>query len=101
MNSVEWNFADDPNVAVYTDKRILYGRSWIYYVGHDTDDGAWQFHGPDGFADETNAAVVGLRTIVEADASINAVADLPLGWCAWRHSPTSEWQRAPQQERRH
>jgi hypothetical protein len=97
MNPIEWPFADPPNTAVFTDKRILDGSSWIYYVGHDADDGAWQFHGPDGFADEANAKVIGLKTIFELDASISALVDLPLGWCAWRDSPTSAWQRAPQQ----
>jgi len=97
MSTTAWPFGDPPNVAVFTDKRILEGAAWIYYVGHDADDGAWQFHGPDGFADEGNAKVVALKTICELDASIMTLADLPLGWCAWRETKASAWQRAPQQ----
>jgi hypothetical protein len=96
MNPNEWPFADPPNVAVFADKRILDGRSWIYYIGHDADDGAWQFHGPEGYADEANAKIVGFKTIYELDPSIGELVDLPLGWCAWRESMSSAWQRAPQ-----
>lgn len=98
MDSSRWPFADPPTVAVFADKRILDGSLWIYYVGHDADDGAWQFHGPDGFADEGHASVVGLRTIYGLDVSIGELADLPFGWCAWRASSGSAWQRAPQKD---
>lgn len=96
MDTAKWPFRDPANVAVFADKRILEGATWIYYVGHDRDDGAWQFHGPSGFVDEENASVVALKTICELDASVMALADLPLGWCAWRETVTSPWRRAPQ-----
>jgi hypothetical protein len=96
MSTTEWPFDDPPNVAVFTDQRILEGTDWIYYVSRDADDGAWQFHGPDGLAEEVNARVVALTTICSSDASVMTLADLPLGWCAWRETRDSEWQRAPQ-----
>jgi hypothetical protein len=99
MTESNWPFIDPPNVAVFTDRRIVELGTWIYCVSHDRDDGAWQFHGPDGFADEENARVVALRTIFELDDSIGLLADLPLGWCAWRESVASHWQRAPQHAR--
>lgn len=80
----KWPFADPPNVAVFTSKQIVAGREWIYYVSHDEDDGAWQFHAKRGPASEGDTAVVGLATIVEMDPSVEQVADLPVGWCAWR-----------------
>lgn len=91
-----WPFQDAPNVAVFTDQRIIDGSSWIYYVGHDEDDGAWQFHVKEGTGDEAYAKLVGLKTVFEIDASIAELADLPLGWCAWRENSGDEWKRAPQ-----
>jgi hypothetical protein len=46
-----------------------------------------------GPASEEEAAVVGLKTLVELDPSIAILADLPLGWCAWREQPNADWQR--------
>ena len=88
-----WPFADPPNVAVFTSKEILNRQQWIYYVSHDEDDGAWQFHPTNGPTSESDAAVVGLKTILELDPSIEQLADLPYGWCAWRENQSAPWQR--------
>ncbi len=32
-----WPFADPPNVAVFTSRRIVFGDVWIHYVSHDED----------------------------------------------------------------
>jgi hypothetical protein len=96
MTTEEWLFTDPPNVAVFVDKMIINKDTWIYYVGHDVNDGAWQFHGPNGFADEENIKIVGLKTLVDIDKTIVTLFDLPLGWCAWRASALSPWQRALQ-----
>lgn len=98
INMQDWPFKDPPNTAVFVDDAILKGNKWIYYVGHDIDDGAWQFHGPDGLATENELRVVGLKTIATLDESILSLSDLPLGWCAWRRTKESEWERAPQSE---
>jgi len=88
-----WPFADPPNVAVFTSRRIIDGKDWVHYVSHDEEDGAWQFHPYSGPTPESEAAVVGLRTIVELDPSVAELHDLPLGWCAWRERPDASWQR--------
>lgn len=93
MTINSWPFYDPPNVAVFVDRRIVEEGCWVYYVAHDSDDGAWQFHAQDGFADEENTLVVGLEKIVEMDSRIAELWDLPLGWCAWRETQVSEWQR--------
>lgn len=98
MTDEAWPFADPPNVAVFTDKRILEGDCWIYYVGHDEEDGAWQFHPNDGFASEENAKVVGLKTMLNIEPRLAEISDLPMGWCAWRESQDGEWKRAPQEK---
>lgn len=89
---MNWKFQDAPNVAVITDKKIISGHDWIAYVSHDEDDGGWQFlsRGP---MSEDDAAVVSLRSIVEIDHSIGELADMPLGWSAWRTEKDAPWQR--------
>jgi len=58
------------------------------------DDGGWQFLcGTTN--DEADARIVGLGTVVKCDASVNELADLPLGWRAWRASLDAPWNHAP------
>lgn len=87
-----WPFADPPNVAVFTSKSIIEGRDWVHYVSHDEEDGAWQFHPYGGFATVAESAIVGLGTMLEIDPSLAALAELPLGWYAWRDVRDGEWQ---------
>ena len=90
-----WPFDDPPNVAVVVNRKIIDGSEWIAYVTHDADDGAWQFHTREaGPPDEADAMVVALRSIVRLDRSVTELADLPLGWHAWRASRNAPWQRA-------
>lgn len=88
----KWPFNDPPNVAVFTNLKIVERTTWIQRVTHDEDDGAWQFH-PHGGTAEQEASVVGLKTIVEIDPSILSLCDLPLGWYAWRENQTAAWHR--------
>lgn len=93
---MNWPFADPPNVAVFTSKQIVEDGYCIYYVCHDAEDGVWQFHSMDGAPESTSdARIFSLKTILEMDSSIALLADLPLGWCAWRSFKESEWQRGP------
>ncbi len=91
---MDWPFQDPPNVAVFTSKDIVEDGKWIYYVCHDEDDGAWQFHSIDGPpSSQSNARLVSLKSIVELDPSVTVLSDLPVGWCAWREAKNSVWQR--------
>jgi hypothetical protein len=91
----QWKFADPPNVAVFTTRKVVSGEDWIALVTHDADDGAWQFLSTQSEPlTETDGRVVGLSEIVQLDASVTELADLPLGWYAWRTSKCSPWQRA-------
>jgi hypothetical protein len=95
----KWPFPDAPNVAVFTTQDVIDEIGWIHYVSHDSDDGAWQFHSIDdrrGKAKE--ARLVGLETIVRIDPSVKKLADLPLGWIAWRENRNSAWHRQPKEE---
>jgi hypothetical protein len=90
---MKWLFSDGPATAVFTSRSIAKGVDWIYYVSHDADDGAWQFLPYSGPPDESEAAVVSLSAIVGAEPRVSELADLPLGWHAWRETPEAEWVR--------
>jgi len=90
---MSWKFQEPPNVAVITNKKIIQSGDWIAYVSHDEDDGGWQFHNRDPL-EEGNAVIVSLRSIFELDESIGELADLPLGWHAWRERKDAPWQRS-------
>lgn len=83
-------FNDAPNVMVITTKRIIHKTANVTIVFHDEDDGMWQFlDGIDN--DEDSAAIISLQEMVTIDNSIEEIADLPLGWVAWRHDTQSVW----------
>ncbi len=88
-----WPFADPPDCEAITLDRILLGESVLRLVTHDEDDGSWQFL--DGeYVFEEDAMVVSLAEMVEFDPTILALADLPIGWYAWRSGPDGPWNRA-------
>ena len=92
---MDWPFDDPPNVITITSWKILRGEDWIDFVSHDADDGGWQFHGHSGPTSMAEAAVVGLKTIVEHDSSVCELHDLPLGWVATRETQAGPWVRNP------
>jgi hypothetical protein len=63
----------------------------VLLVVHDAD-GDWQV-----LCGTTNEAEHGMLVCLgcafERDRSIRYVADLPLGWRAWREAPGAEWKR--------
>ncbi|MEM5434492.1 hypothetical protein [Paraburkholderia diazotrophica] len=89
-----WPFSDPRNVSVFANRHIFDDQEWIAYVTHDLDDGAWQFHTSAPELAEADAVLVSLEQIVMRDPSVALLADLPLGWHAWRDSETAAWQRA-------
>jgi len=88
----DWQFADPKNLAVISLRSIVFGGRPNLHVTHDEDDGSWQFLG-DGDAQAEDAAVVGLGEMVELDASVVQLRDLPLGWHAWRKQRGDPWHR--------
>lgn len=94
-----WPFADVKNAAVFTTRAIFRQEQPILLVTHDEDDGAWCFLGEDEFCEE-DALLVALGEVVRRDPSVRELADLPLGWFAWRESIDEPWQRARQDQPR-
>ena len=87
-----WQFDEPENVAVITLRQIVDGGEPILHVTHDSDDGSWQFLGWEN-AREEDVKIVALRTIVRLDSTVQELADLPLGWHAWRRTADQQWQR--------
>ncbi|WP_266203292.1 hypothetical protein [Pontibacter kalidii] len=85
-------FIEPLNTAVFTPSFVLEEKKPITHVSHDADDGAWQFFSNDELEDfERVARVVGLGEIIKLDASILALADLPVGYYALRKHATDKW----------
>ncbi|WP_205679079.1 class IV adenylate cyclase [Aquisphaera insulae] len=88
-----WPFADPEDTVAITLDRILQGASPLLLVTHDREDGAWQFlDGEHVF--ESDGTAVTLAEMVAFDPSLEALADLPAGWRAWRGRPGEPWHRA-------
>jgi hypothetical protein len=76
--------------AVFTTVYVIENNSPIIYVSHDMD-GDWQFFGPEKDVEVDKARVVSLEEIIEIDASVKEVLDMPKGTDAHRKSLESEW----------
>jgi hypothetical protein len=88
-----WPFQEAENTAVFTSQYVLELGHPIVRVTHDVEDGAWQFHAPQGTSD-AQPRVVGLREVIEMDPTLLELADLPLGWVATREGAGSPWRRS-------
>jgi hypothetical protein len=89
-----WPFADPPEAATLTTVHVLDRSRPILLVTHDEDDGMWQVL-CGTTAEAADCRLVSLHSLVEQDPSLADLADLPLGWCAWRESADSPWMREP------
>ena len=89
----DWPFQDPPAAKAIASARVMADES-ILLVTHDQADGGWQF-----LCGSTDRAVevrpVELGLMVQKDPSLRELANLPLGWRAWRQSGKSPWLRGP------
>ena len=87
----EWPFADAVNTLTISTKRVIDEGYPTLLVTHD-EDGDWQV-----LCGTTNESADGLvmclGCLFQRDQSIGELADLPLGWRAWRDSLGAPWQR--------
>jgi len=90
MAKADWIFNDFPNTMMLTTRDVMIEKRPILYVSHDSDDGMWQFHsGEDVNMDK--AMLISLKEIVDYDFTILHIANLPLGWIAWRDNLQASW----------
>jgi hypothetical protein len=87
-----WKFDQPPNCAVITLRSIVEHGEPVLHVTHDADDHGWQFLGAET-PKESDAMVVLLKEILARDATLRELADLPVGWHAWRKSVRENWIR--------
>lgn len=89
---MDWPFDEPKNRAAFTTTRVAHEGHPVLLVTHDAE-GDWQILcGTTG--DPDHCLVVSLWCALERDPSIGELADLPLGWRAWRASTSEAWQRA-------
>jgi hypothetical protein len=86
-------FDENPNLGVLTTASVLTGAP-ILLVSHDADDGGWQFL-CGATNDPASGRIVHLREIVARDPTINEIADLAVGWVAFRDMVGDSWTREP------
>jgi hypothetical protein len=87
-----WPFDQPRHCATMTMRQVLDGSEPILLVSHDADDHGWQFIGNTD-ASLNNARLVCLEEIVQLDATVLEVADLPPGWQAIRKRFGDPWMR--------
>ena len=92
----EWPFSDAVNTAAFTTKRVVHENHPVLEIKHDLD-GDWQILCGTTHS-KKNLLIICLGCAFENDRTIGEVADLPLGWKAWRESVDSPWQRAEASE---
>jgi hypothetical protein len=89
-----WQFDQPPNCAVLTVRGILEDGEPVLHVIHDEEDHGWQFLGAET-PNETDARIVALNEMLSLDPSLHELADLPVGWHAWRERCGDSWVREP------
>lgn len=88
----DWPFAEAVNTAAFTTKPVMHGGDPVLLVSHD-EDGDWQFVcGTTN--DSADGLIVCLGCAYQRDTSIGEVADLPVGWQAWRSYVGGRWERS-------
>jgi hypothetical protein len=93
--TADWPFDDPPNVATISLRDIMERRRPILLVTHDADDGMWQFLDGRDAPDPADGVVLSLDCVLGLDPTIAELADLPVGWRAWRGDVNQPWQREP------
>jgi hypothetical protein len=80
----------DPELGVTTSTRVRDGLP-VLLVFHERD-GEWQFlSGAEESPDE--ALNVHVTHLLDDDETLEQLADLPVGWQAWRSSAGAAWRR--------
>jgi hypothetical protein len=88
-----WPFSKPVNTGTFCTGRVANHGYPILHVSHDEDDD-WQFL--DGTTEEAEECVLlCFGCVFDRDRTIAELADLPVGWMAWRDSPTQPWTRFP------
>ena len=92
-------FTDPPETPVYTSRFVVEKHQLITYVGHDAEDGAWQFYSKEEIDDfDKEVKLIRLDDMIGLDESLLEIADLPLGYFAVRKTKKDGWEIYKQNE---
>ena len=92
-NFHSWTFREAVDTGTFTTRQVLEDGYPILEVYHD-EDGDWQFLcGTTTEVDDLKLVCLGC--MVERDARLLQLADLPSGWCAVRGGADEPWIREP------
>jgi len=91
MESQEWPFDQEKNVAALTTKQVLEDGLPVLVVVHYADECDWAFL-CDTTDEEEDARVVAMKTVIDTDPSLYGVAELEPGWVAERADKDSPWE---------
>lgn len=95
----DWPFADSVSAASFCTTRVVHEHYPVLQVAHDYN-GDWQFL--DATTDDLGEPVMlCLGCVFERDPTLAEIADLPLGWGAFRaHSGAvwERWQKEPEED---
>jgi hypothetical protein len=90
-DTARWPFAVPDETRVFASVRVLLDKLPVMVVCHD-GDGDWQFScGTTG--EPEHVAIACLGCLVDDDATLGELADLPPGTLAWRIDPRAPWER--------
>ena len=92
-DSPQWPFVDAPDRAAFTTVHIIERGAPVLLVTHEID-GDWQFL-PGTAVARDDMKVVCLSHLLDRDASVGELADLPRGWQAEREAQDKPWVRSP------
>ena len=68
---MSWPFDDPRNVAVFTSRFVVEEEHPIFYVTHDLEDGAWQFHAQNHMeTTDEDIRLVALEEVYRRDETI-------------------------------
>lgn len=84
-----WPFQEAENTAVFCCEHVFAGAP-ILYVTHD-HDGDWQFLC--GERHDGLPKLMCMGCMIERDATLWTLADMPIGWGADRPDMSSSWNR--------
>ena len=91
FDEARWPFDEPVNTATFTTRHVMDGSLPVLEVFHD-HDGEWQFL-CGTTTEQADVKLVCMGCVLERDASLFELSDLPLGWSADRTAPGKPWIR--------
>jgi len=91
----DWPFSEPTNTMAFTTRPVLNDGHPVLLVSHD-QDGDWQFMCTTT-NDSADGLIVCLGCAYQRDSTLAEVADLPVGWQAWRDYVGGPWDKVPRE----